>query len=255
MFRFSSETLPLSEACLQVLCPSLNAPVLDIDQLPVAPASAAIVVYAEDYGDLALAVGLRSLESGQVALFRHRDPLQSAGEVEVAIEAARSFSEGLGFLFDDDMIALDATTGRHRALVHWNDLMGSPGLVPDAAPAGTAGGELLLDDLVEMAQDDDAEFVLEEEACFAGESPEDFTLSEEAEPAPDAEPSLAAATAERLETVPSPTLTKFRKPAPTASAADPAATPSALGRIPIVKMRQEKDAAKPNASLRLLASF
>jgi hypothetical protein len=263
MFRFSSETLPLSEACMQILCPSLNSPVVDIDELPVAPARAAIVVYAEEYGDLVLAIGLRSLDSGRVALFRYRDALNSAAQVPVAVESARSFAEGMGFLFDEDLIELDPAMGRHRALLHWNELMGevaeeTEASVPDevdvsAAPATNA--ELLLDDLVDLAREDEDEFVLEEDSGAA----EEFTLTDEVEtgsPGLEEGELLEAATAEILEPVavaPKPSLTKFRRPAQAGGEA--AGAPSALGRIPIVRMRQEKDSSRPSVRARLLGSF
>ena len=70
MFRRSSEPLPLSEASLLALRPALNAPVLNVKFLPVGPARAAIVVFAEEYGGIGLAFGVRSNEAGQVVVFR-----------------------------------------------------------------------------------------------------------------------------------------------------------------------------------------
>jgi len=265
MFRFSSETLPLSEACLQTLCPSLNSPVVNIDELPVAPAQAAIVVYAEEYGDLILAIGLRSLESGQVALFKYRDALHSPEQVPMAVESARAFAEGMGFLFDDDMLEVDPSMGRHHALLHWNQLMGEDGSggepMPDEDAASVAetpsapatDRELLLDDLVGLAREDDTEFVLDEETGFEENSPEEFTLTDEI-----GSDVTEVAEVDRLEAsapvAPTPALTKFRRPSPVASKRASAQTPSALGRIPIVKMKQG-DAAKPSTLARLLASF
>ena len=50
MFRRLSEPLPLSEASMLALRPALNAPVLNVGFLPVGPARAAIVVFAEEWG-------------------------------------------------------------------------------------------------------------------------------------------------------------------------------------------------------------
>jgi hypothetical protein len=146
MFLHSKASLPLSEACMQSLSASLNAPVVQTEELAPGPARAAIVIYAEEYGDLRLAVGLRSLENGDVALYTYRDSIQSADEIPPAMEEALGFAEGLGFLFDDDMIDRETGAGRHEALEHWNRLMGkgevfaSSGVVGPPTPAGADDG-------------------------------------------------------------------------------------------------------------------
>ena len=77
MFRRSSEPLALSEASLLALRPALNAPVLNTDFLPVGPARAAIVVFAEEYGGIGLAIGVRSNEGGQIAVFRNQTSIDA----------------------------------------------------------------------------------------------------------------------------------------------------------------------------------
>lgn len=125
MFVHTEETLVLSQACLQSLCASLNAPVVNIEELPVAPARAALVIYAEDYGDLALAVAIRSAQNGQVALFRYRGRVATTAPDGQPVEDALSFAEGLGFLFDDDMLADGSDRSREAAFEHWNLLVGA----------------------------------------------------------------------------------------------------------------------------------
>lgn len=124
MFVPSKEPIALSEACLLGLCPSLNAPVVQNDELSPGPARAAIVTFAEEYGDLALAVAIRALESGRVVVYRCRESLGDAEDVARTMEAALTFAEGLGFLFDDDMIDGASGAGRSSALEHWNRLTG-----------------------------------------------------------------------------------------------------------------------------------
>lgn len=135
MFLHCKDPLPLSEACLHGLLPSLNAPVVDVEELPSGPVRAALVIYAEDYGDLGLALGMRALESGDTAVYKYREPILDESEVPAALEAVMGFAEGLGFLFDDDMIDTAAGTGRRGALEHWNRLMGDAEVFAPRAPA------------------------------------------------------------------------------------------------------------------------
>ena len=85
--------------CLRV---SLNTPVVAIDELPVGPAAAAVAVHATPGGPQ-LTLALRSVRSGQVVLYAPDAEWQPGAEV--ALDAALSFGEGLGFLFDEDAVA------------------------------------------------------------------------------------------------------------------------------------------------------
>ncbi len=126
MFSASSRSLPLSEACLLSLCASLNAPVVRLDGLPTGPARAALVVYAEQYADLGIAVAVRSLEGGEVVLMRHREALPPETGREAALEIAVDYAESLGFVFDQDMIGAGGSLGaKTAALEHWQRLVGS----------------------------------------------------------------------------------------------------------------------------------
>jgi hypothetical protein len=130
MFVPSKEPIFLSEACLLGLCASLNAPVVQNDELAPGPARAAIVTFAEEYGDLSLAVAIRCLETGNVVVYRCRESLVDAKDVARAMETALVFAEGLGFLFDDDMIDGASGAGRSEALEHWNRLTGEGEVFP-----------------------------------------------------------------------------------------------------------------------------
>ncbi len=198
MFSLSRDPLPLSEACLHGMCVSLNAPVVYGEDLPPGPARAAIVTYAEDYGDFGMAVGMRALENGTVAVYRYRETIVDPTDIATALDAALIFAEGLGFLFDDDMIDAKTRSGRREALDHWNRLMGSgevfsgSGVVePPRAPINeiTLPGEGLdgpMEDLLALPEVSEepsprppgSELLLDELMDLVDESPKDELLLE-----------------------------------------------------------------------------
>ncbi|MEM9177140.1 MAG: hypothetical protein AAGC67_18130, partial [Myxococcota bacterium] len=144
MFRRLSEPLPLSEASLLALRPALNAPVLNVGFLPVGPARAAIVAFGEEWGGIGLALGIRSNESGQVAVFRNQESIEPDVAVATALEPILAEAERMGFLFDEDMVASVADgTGRVQAMELWGRLMGELELppAPRAVPAEPAARE------------------------------------------------------------------------------------------------------------------
>lgn len=144
MFRRLSEPLPLSEASLLALRPALNAPVLNVGFLPVGPARAAIVAFGEEWGGIGLAFGIRSNESGQVAVFRNQESIEPDVPVATALEPILAEAERMGFLFDEDMVAsVDDGTGRLQAMALWGRLMGEIELPPPprAVPAEPAARE------------------------------------------------------------------------------------------------------------------
>ena len=247
MFRRSSDPLALSEASLLALRPALNAPVLNTDFLPVGPARAAIVVFAEEYGGIGLAIGVRSNEGGQIAVFRNQEPIDASIKIVDAIEPALASAERMGFLFDEDMVERTAG-GRADAMALWARLMGeleipsSPDIDsaaaivepileisdPNGSSAGEANDELLLDD---VAPFDTAEISLD--------------LEDELPPAPQSPPPQQ--------------LSKFRnsttaETGPVDDSSSVAAGGSALGRIPLVRVRREGSNQVPFIA-RLLSSF
>jgi hypothetical protein len=115
--------------CLRV---SLNTPVVAIDDLPVGPAAAAVAVHAAPGGPQ-LTLALRSVRTGQVVLYAPDEEWQPGAEL--ALDAALSFAEGLGFLFDEDAVAAggDARDAARR----WDEFVSN----------GLAGAEeILLDE-------------------------------------------------------------------------------------------------------------
>ena len=80
---------------------SLNAPVVAIDDLPVGAARAAIVLHEEAEKGLRLTVVLRLVRTGQVLFFAPDRELAGASDSAPDLDAALSFAEAMGFLFDD----------------------------------------------------------------------------------------------------------------------------------------------------------
>jgi hypothetical protein len=126
MFSVTSAAVLAGQGRLRALRLSLNTPVVAIDALPVGPASAGIAVHEGPRGH-ALCLAIRSVRSGQLALFAPEDA-NGAGEAPfLRIDAALSFAEGMGFLFDDDLVARgEAREGAERWAL----------LTAGAAPAG-----------------------------------------------------------------------------------------------------------------------
>jgi len=126
---------------------SLNTPVVSIPDFPTGPAEGAILVHRELRGRLALTLGVRSSRGGETALWDYEGRLEGGGTVDVAVDAALSFSEGMGFLFDDDELRGGSEQERQRARYLWEELMGT-GEVSGLANsrAGEPEPELLLED-------------------------------------------------------------------------------------------------------------
>ncbi len=129
------ETPPVvTEGGLRSLRLALNTPVLAAGELPAGPAMAAIALH-EGVGDgLALVVMVRSLADGQGLCWGWRGSLEPVA-LEAALDAALSFGESMGFLFDDDAFASDDSELRRRALDGWWAVAGWPAAVGGTAPA------------------------------------------------------------------------------------------------------------------------
>src|SRR4029450_13210733 len=83
------------------------------------------------------------------------DPEAVAGSsLDVALDAALSFAESMGFLFDEDEVGAGGATERRRVHGLWHELLGegSPAsAVRSPAPQRDEPAELLLDELAEDA--------------------------------------------------------------------------------------------------------
>lgn len=169
MFRRLSEPLPLSEASLLALRPALNTPVLNVGFLPVGPARAALVVFAEEYGAIGIAFGIRSVEGRQVAVLRNQETIEETAALSEALEPALAEAERMGFLFDEDMLAESTAVARGAAATLWAELMGEPEVDSVASPSpvpGRAEGPVAdsagLDDLAELVLEEVAPVDLED---------------------------------------------------------------------------------------------
>jgi hypothetical protein len=111
---------------------SLNAPVIAIDELPVGPARAGVVLRELSDGGSHLQIVIRSLRTGEVvAVASDLDP-EGLPEEVAAVEAALSYAEGMGFLFDEDEVASGDADAAEKAGALWCDLVEE---VPERARA------------------------------------------------------------------------------------------------------------------------
>jgi len=121
---------PLEAACqrLRALHVGLNSPVVRQHPLPVGPASAAVALHVAIPG---ASIAIRSVRTGHVFFFTS-DPDASRGP-EIALDAALSFGEALGFVFDEDEVGPDGA-GAEEAARLWCQLIGEEYLeVPEGA--------------------------------------------------------------------------------------------------------------------------
>jgi len=102
---------------------SLNAPVIAIDELPVGPARAGVALRALSGGGLHLQIAIRSLRSGEVVAVASDLDVDGAPEEFAAVEAALSFAEGMGFLFDEDEVTSGEADSAEKAAALWCDLV------------------------------------------------------------------------------------------------------------------------------------
>jgi hypothetical protein len=130
-FLRRTRPLELTAGRMRALRLSLNTPVVATQELPVGPARAAIAIHAEPRGGLGITVGVRSLAGGSVVLYGFEGAV-TAGVVNEVMDAALSFAEGMGFLFDDELVGNDPAS-QEKALVRWREALGSgEGTFPDA---------------------------------------------------------------------------------------------------------------------------
>jgi hypothetical protein len=258
-FLLRGTPLDLSADRLRGLRLSLNTPVASIEELPVEPARAAIVIHDEIDGHPNITVGVRSLRSGAAVLFSFEGDLRDHSALTNGIDAALSFGESMGFLFDEDEVESDsAEEARSRALDLWLELMGpvsgeseldpQPSVVPAVLPPASG-----LDDGFEAEPPDDEVLLLEEVA----DSEDDL-------------PGVRAEEPGGVDPGPPVPLSKFRHSAPSQSPppsegevrpgleeSPPTAKGAALGRLKLVKRRKGRGEApsKPSVIRRLLSSF
>ena len=223
------------------LRPSLNEPLVRMDDQSAAPARAAIVLFDDGYGQLSLAVAVRSRTSREAAFFLHQHPMPPENSIEASLEVGVTFAESMGFLFDEDVVAGHGSRGHERAAAIWEQLLG---LAPSPASVATPG-DLDLENGDELEMLDEEVLELEDGSIFD-------------EPLEGGQPSArSGGSASAAEPPARASLSKFRGPAVVApkraKKADPGNT-AALGRVAIVRRRVGGD-DKPSSLIRLLSSF
>jgi hypothetical protein len=138
-------SLPRVEQELRALRLSLNTPVVTIDDLPIGPASAGIALHAGPEG-LRLTLAVRSVRTGQVVFFHPEEDWSELHGSELAMDAALSFAECMGFLFDDDLV--QAGGDAREAARRWAQLAQTGG--PEEA-AESPGEEIWLEEVAPAA--------------------------------------------------------------------------------------------------------
>ncbi len=124
MFMPCSDEPLLAESAIVAFCVALNTPVVNIDALEVGPARAGIMIAAGESGELKLLVRVCLISSGEGVSFKFQGDPAEFRDAPAAIAAALSFSEGMGFLFEEDLLAGGGPAGRQRASKIWKSLCG-----------------------------------------------------------------------------------------------------------------------------------
>lgn len=255
MFAARQRPLLVVEDRLLALRLSLNTPVLSTAELPTGPARAAIAVYSEA-GMRRFAVLARSLRGGLAVVYElEAEPATDEAGWNVALDAALSFGESMGFLFDDELVVdrrpetLRAALARMHALIappevgDLDEMSARSDAAPEAAQDGPGPRTGPPEDLSEILLED--EFEGHEAAARTPAGPS---------PAPPPQAPAAAVSLSKFRGAPPP-------PAPPAADApeqtEPGRTgPARLGRVRPLRVRLEGDAApKVDPVLRLLADF
>jgi hypothetical protein len=257
-FLRRTRPLELTAGRLRALRLSLNTPVVAAQELPLGPARGAIALHAEPRGGLSVTVGVRSLACGSVVLYGFEGAI-SAGVVNEVMDAALSFAESMGFLFDDELVGKD-TASQEKALVRWSEAIG------DAADSFPATG-LDPEPALELFDLDGGDLTDPPVSPVAPPAPHEVDgladASLEAHEVGELEPEgLAFQPAAEAPTLP---LTKFRLRADTSAApkardaSEAARAPSKrpLGRVRLERRRSNKlvKDARRSWLLRLLTAF
>jgi hypothetical protein len=127
---FSVRSVPTRPAVeLRSVRRSLNTPVLAIAELPVGPGSAAIAVHVDPCGDLPrYTLAVRCERSREVVFFSARAEGLGLSDSSLAGEGALSLAEGMGFLFEEDLLQI---SGEAAASI-WGEFVDSANPIVDA---------------------------------------------------------------------------------------------------------------------------
>jgi len=111
------------EAGLRALRISLNSPIVALGTLPVGPVAAAIALYGAGDG-LQVAIALRCQRSGERIFYAYEESREPIRDPERLLDAALSFAEGMGFVFDDDEVESRGDAGPSESGRIWRDFAG-----------------------------------------------------------------------------------------------------------------------------------
>jgi len=273
MFFQRTDALPCAEGDLVSLRMSLNAPVVATDVAAPAPARAAIAVQRGALPRLCVSVAVRTLHgTGAALVFRPDISSEESESLPTLIEAALSFGESMGFLFDDDELEGADREKRREATARWNALVAGES-VGDSKPEVEAVAS------PPVSFDTDATIDLETATIELGEETALAPAPAVPAPEPAAAPEPAIAAAPEPARLPRPPLTKFRRaecesvvPAPAVAepvlpgggagaGTEKSARKTGRGRAPLARLQLVKRALageerSPKAWLqRLLGSF
>jgi hypothetical protein len=176
---------------LRALYVALNSPVVTLESFPNGPASAAVALHEEG-----ASLCVPSAKSGQVRWFITADELRS--DARVAVDAALSFAESMGFLFDEDEVARRGDAGPSEAVALWLEVCG------EDADAVSASEDFELDLEEAEALEPSVEILLTRSPapCFADAG----VIQPDRDPAP-----ALRVEAPRADLAPAAVLTKFRR--------------------------------------------
>ena len=120
MFTASSSVPESVRSPLRSVRFSLNTPVVSVPELPTGPASAGIAVHAGGQ-DSIVNLAIRCVRTGHVVFYGPDEDWSDFHGPDLAVDAALSFAESLGFLFDDDSV--QAEGGLQAAARRWSDFL------------------------------------------------------------------------------------------------------------------------------------
>jgi hypothetical protein len=255
MFLPRETPLELGPEHLLGLRMSLNTPVVSTEEVPTGPARAALAVHRDPGGVPTITLAVRPVQASHAVFYGLEEDLRDEARLAMGVDAALSFGESLGFLFDDDELA-GGGTAQAGVFALWSSIVGDDELsrvmeiTDERQQSSPLDSDVLETDLGE-------ELLLEELAL------EDDPLEE----LPELDPFEMQRPVAR-QAAGAPSLSKFRAFAPAPSAPEVQPEPeerprrALLARVRLVKRaaKQEKSSleesdAEAGRSLRLLTSF
>jgi len=102
---------------------SMNAPVVAIEGIPVGPAHAAVALNRGADGVVDATVAIRCARTGRVACFTAGSELRDLRSPDIVMDAALSFAESMGFLFDDEEVEIRGADGPREAARIWQQFL------------------------------------------------------------------------------------------------------------------------------------